>query len=166
MKIKVLSREGFEKFESDEDFVAISITDPNSERVMVDNLFVDILHLNFHDVDTSLVKRKDCKKCNGTGYVEAFKNINDGHCYCCTDKLDLKLFTSKDADDILNFVDYYKSKVNLIVVHCEAGISRSAGVAGVLSLIYNGTDEYYFKNYLPNILVYRKILNAFMGNKK
>ena len=137
MNIKVLNREAFEKFKSDEPFIAISITDPNSEKVKIKNKPIDILFLQFYDLD------KD------TGQFPYSKFI----------------FNTNQAEQILNFVEEYKDKVNLIVVHCEAGISRSAGVAGSLSLIYNGTDEYYFKHYLPNMLVYRKILNVYMRNK-
>ena len=138
MKIKVLSREGFEKFESNEPFIVISITDPKSERVKVDNLFMDILHLQFYDLD----------KDTGTFPYSRF------------------ILTENQAQQILDFVNYYKSKVNLLVVHCEVGISRSAGVAGSLSLILNGTDQYYFDNYIHNMFVYRKILNNYMKKEK
>ena len=84
----------------------------------------------------------------------------------CTDKIDVKLFSDKNAQEILDFVQYNRVDIDLIVIHCEAGISRSAGVAGALSLIYNGSDEYYFKKYLPNMFVYRKILNMYMASKK
>ena len=131
MKFKVLSRQAFEEFKSDEPFIVISITDPRSERVRVDNLFMDILYLQFYDLDDQ------------------------------TKMKDFKLFTDTDAKNILYFVDYYKSKVDLLVVHCEAGISRSVGVAGALSKIYNRSDEYYFKHYLPNMLVYRTLLNNY-----
>ena len=137
MKIKVLSREGFEKFESNESFIAISITDPNSEKVKIASKPLDILSLQFYDLD------KDTEVFPYSRFI----------------------FTVNQAEQILNFVKEYKNDVNLIVIHCEAGISRSAGVAGALSLIFNGTDQYYFKHYLPNMLVYRNILNAYMRNK-
>ena len=166
MKFKVLSREAMGKFKSDESHIIISITDPNSEKVKIISRPFDILSLQFHDADEHRVQTKDCKRCNGTGYVPEFKDINDGHCYRCTDKIDIRLFTDNDARIILDFVQDCRVDIDLIVVHCEAGISRSAGVAGALSLIYNGSDEYYFHRYLPNIFVYRKILNKFMESKK
>ena len=138
MKIKVLNRETFENFKSDESFVVISITDPNSEKVKIKNKPIDILFLQFYDLD------KDTAIFPYSRFI----------------------FNTNQAEQILNFIEEYKDKVNLIVVHCEAGISRSAGVAGALSLIYNGSDEYYFKHYLPNIFVYRTILNMYMKNKK
>ena len=170
MKIKVMSREGYENCQIDEDYVLISITDPGSKpvKINIDDLknhrLLHMIRLEFHDVDKPLVKRSECTKCKGTGYLPQFLNINDGHCYQCTDKLDIKLFDDYDARNILDGARLAEM-CNLIVVHCEAGISRSAGVAGALSLIMNGTDEYYFKKYLPNMFVYRKILNAYMRNK-
>ena len=43
-------------------------------------------------------------------------------------------------------------------MHCEAGISRSAGAVAALSKVINGDDSYFFKMFLPNRLVYRLIL--------
>lgn len=164
MKIKVLSRDAFNKNEEKEKYIAISITDPTSEKInpIVKPLYM--LSLQFHDAEGSLVKREDCKRCNGTGFLPEYKDINDGHCYLCTKKLDIKLFTDQQADQILRFIDKYSKDVDLIVVHCEAGISRSSGIAGALSLLINGSDEYYFKKYIPNMFVYRKILNMYMRN--
>ena len=166
MKIKVLSRKEMEEFKSDEKHIIISISDPLSDRVKIISKPVDILTLQFHDIDKPLVSRDKCTACKGTGYLPEYKNINDGHCYRCTTMLDIKLFTSIDAQNIFDFVEIYKKDVDLIAINCEAGISRSAGIAGALSLIYNGTDEYFFKHYLPNIFVYRKILNMYMGFEK
>lgn len=74
-----------------------------------------------------------------------------------------KLFDKKEAKRILYWVNKYLDYVNVIVVNCEAGISRSSGVAAALSKILNGDDNYYFKNYCPNMLVYRTILNEYYG---
>ena len=70
--------------------------------------------------------------------------------------------TSTDAVEILEFVEKTKNKVDYFVIHCNAGISRSSGIAAALSLIYNKDDKWVFSNprYVPNMLVYRKILSA------
>lgn len=164
LKFLVLSRLEFEEFKSDEPFITISITDPKSEPVIIngnDDNFLSMLSLQFHDVDHRVRNRKDCKLCDSTGKSKLFPDINNGHCYACTDKMDIKLFDESYAEKILEFVNNYKNDVELIVVHCEVGISRSAGVASALSLIFNGTDQYYFDNYVPNMLCYRKILNVY-----
>ncbi len=69
-------------------------------------------------------------------------------------------FNDNHAKDIIQFVKKYLDKIELVVVQCDAGISRSAAVAAALSKCINDTDEYFFKNYLPNSLVYSII----MGN--
>lgn len=73
----------------------------------------------------------------------------------------LQEFQKDDAKDILDFVKRNLSLCDNIFVHCCAGISRSAGVAAALSKILSGDDEYYFKRYCPNMLVYRTILNHY-----
>lgn len=55
-------------------------------------------------------------------------------------------------------VNRYKDKINLIICQCEAGISRSAGVAGALSKVLNKDDSKIFEDYCPNMLVYRTVL--------
>ena len=67
----------------------------------------------------------------------------------------------QDAVDVLDFVEKYKDKVDLFVIHCNAGISRSSGVAAALSFIYNGDDSWVFndRRYLPNMKVREKILS-------
>jgi len=69
------------------------------------------------------------------------------------------LFNEKMAREILNFLEKHKN-INLIYVNCEAGISRSSGVAAALSKIYNGIDDKYFdsRKYIPNMLVYSTII--------
>ena len=69
-----------------------------------------------------------------------------------------EIFTIFQAQQILLLTMAYVDDIDLIVVNCEAGISRSAGVAGALSKIINGDDSAYFKHSLPNMLVYRTIL--------
>jgi predicted protein tyrosine phosphatase len=53
-------------------------------------------------------------------------------------------------------------KVDLLIVHCEAGISRSAGVAGAILKAFTGDDTQVFGDprYSPNMTCYRRVLNA------
>lgn len=50
-----------------------------------------------------------------------------------------------------------------IIVHCEAGQSRSAGTAAAILKFYTNDDTQIFDNprYTPNMYVYRKMLEAF-----
>lgn len=74
-----------------------------------------------------------------------------------------KIIQDSDAQKIADFVNKYKDKVDTIIVHCQAGISRSAGVCAAISLYLTGHDEWVFNNgyYVPNMTCYRKVLNAF-----
>jgi predicted protein tyrosine phosphatase len=95
-----------------------------------------ILHLVFHDVDS-------------------LKTANE---------YKLSAFTTEMATQILKWTkSIIEAGIDLIIVQCNAGISRSAGVAAALSLIINGDDSWVFddKRYLPNRLVYRTILQVY-----
>ena len=71
----------------------------------------------------------------------------------------------KDAEQVKCFVERVKSQVQQIVVHCDAGVSRSAGVAAAIGKYLNGDDMFIFgrPRYAPNMTCYRKTLNALMG---
>ena len=72
---------------------------------------------------------------------------------------DVIYFNEQHAKDILDFVEKVWDKIDLLMVHCLAGMSRSPGVAAAIAKIKYGNDDFYFKRYLPNTLVYRTILN-------
>lgn len=69
---------------------------------------------------------------------------------------------TEDAEEIKRFVELHKD--DPIIIHCDAGISRSAGIAAALMKYYNGDDTPIFDNprYCPNMLCYRTMLNALM----
>lgn len=73
--------------------------------------------------------------------------------------------TRADAEKILAFVNQHINEVDEIIVHCGAGISRSAGVCAALMLIINGSDEAIFGNgkYCPNNNCYRLMLESYFG---
>ncbi len=74
------------------------------------------------------------------------------------------------ANNIVNFVNNF-NEIDTIIVHCDAGQSRSAGVAAAIAKFFNGDDEQFFSGggmygsprYTPNRLAYRKVLQAFHG---
>jgi len=72
-----------------------------------------------------------------------------------------ELFNEAMARRILRFIRRHKDSVNLIVCHCEAGVSRSAATAAALTKCFNQSDmEFYKGRFHPNQLVYRTILNV------
>ena len=69
-----------------------------------------------------------------------------------------------DAEKIAEFAKNIADKVDQIIVHCEAGVSRSAGVAAALMKYFNDDDMPIFENprYCPNMHCYSMVLNALM----
>ena len=145
--IRVMSR--FEAFnycknQHSEQAVIISISTPHIDyecRVFKSdtNGIIDILELFFADVDDP-------------GNIE----ISDD--YAATKEL----LTDKDAKRIAEFAERYKDK--LLIIHCDEGVSRSAGVAAAILRHYTGDDAEIFDNlysYNPNMWCYFKVLKAF-----
>lgn len=71
-----------------------------------------------------------------------------------------RYFSKELADQILDFAAQYWDKVEVILVHCEAGRCRSPAIAAALSKIYYNDDMAFFKQYTPNMFVYRTIMQA------
>lgn len=73
--------------------------------------------------------------------------------------------TMTDAIKIAEFVHQYENTtIDRIIVHCGAGISRSAGVAAAIAKYLYGNDSCIFndRRYRPNMLCYRETLFALM----
>jgi len=69
--------------------------------------------------------------------------------------MDNHIFNATQAEKILEFMDGVKDEIDTLLVHCEAGISRSPAIAAAIDKIYLGNDaKRYFREYRPNILVY------------
>lgn len=126
------------------DSAIISISTPNIDYSYIkveptdENRVVAILNLEFMDAD-----------CPGDNDVYGNPTtISD-------------LMSDKDAKTVVDFVETYKDK--RILVHCDAGISRSSAVAAAILKHYTGNDDMIFDSrwYNPNRWVYRKVLEAF-----
>ncbi len=123
-------------------FVIVSIVSPEYPEydIPYNSKCKDILYLRFHDTDNE-------KNVKGSIYeVEELKVISDN-----------------DIKQLLEFADKHKDITDWIV-NCEAGMSRSAGVAMALSEIMNNTKTphtYIQSNYpikFHNVDVKLKIL--------
>lgn len=75
----------------------------------------------------------------------------------------LKLMKKHQAYAIKTFINYHKDKVNNIIVHCTAGISRSGAVGCILARYLNGDDNYLLTTgrYIPNKHVYKLMCEVF-----
>jgi len=72
------------------------------------------------------------------------------------------IFDAQKAKQILDFVKEMWPQVECFLVHCHAGMSRSPAVAAAIENIYHGRgeDNYWFERKVPNMSVYRTILNT------
>jgi predicted protein tyrosine phosphatase len=71
------------------------------------------------------------------------------------------LFSRKQASDVWTFTQQHLSEIQRIIVHCDAGVSRSSAVAAALARVLNDDDtEFFGGRYRPNMRVYRILLDA------
>jgi predicted protein tyrosine phosphatase len=130
----------------------ISITDPDSDfpHFAPNENRLGILFLQFYDLDDI---RDQMTPKDAAEYLAQF---GDG------------LFKDHQAAEIVDFVEGVKSKIKGILVHCEAGVSRSAAVAAGIELVLNGSNERVFndRRYSPNLYVYTKLLFAWQKKSK
>ena len=73
-----------------------------------------------------------------------------------TDFKDIKVASSKDIAGLKAFIDKIKDDCECLIIHCHAGISRSAAIASAVSE-YLGISHSFFSDDIhhPNIHVYR-----------
>lgn len=70
------------------------------------------------------------------------------------------LFTEKQANLILDWVEGIENAADMLVVSCEAGLCRSAAVAAAISNRYFKDDKMFFRPpYVPNMYVYRTLMD-------
>jgi len=136
MDIIVLNEDNIKKYSAEKKHIVISIRTPGTSPVILpeNENRIGCLYLAFPNLER---------------YEPALKIPEE------------KYFNSEYAFSILMLVEAFNPE--LVICQCEAGISRSAGVAGALANIYKGDDSYFFRRYLPNMLVYKTILNTYHG---
>lgn len=69
------------------------------------------------------------------------------------------LISSNDASLVKRLLDRFPNTD--IIVHCDAGVSRSSGIAAAILKAYTGDDSRIFNNprYRPNMRCYRFVLD-------
>lgn len=67
-------------------------------------------------------------------------------------------FTTEHAERILDFYTEMRPRIELLVIHCLVGISRSPAVAAALTTLEGEVDVHWFYQKRPNRLVYRTLL--------
>lgn len=141
MEIKIFNRtnavkESYRELKKSK--VIISISDPDKSRANFNRENKSIkakLYLSFYDIDE---KTKDIFK-------------------------PYEMMSRRDANKIVDFVCYWQDKVDEIWVNCEAGVSRSAGIAAAIMESFYQDSSVIFDDtrYLPNMYCYRLTKNAF-----
>lgn len=103
----------------------ISITDPDRgvPAFKPNENRLGILHLQFYDLEdiSAQMEPKDA--------VEYLAQFGHG------------LFKDEQAAEIVDFVEGIKDRIKGILIHCEAGVSRSAAVAAVIELMLNSSNK-------------------------
>lgn len=76
-----------------------------------------------------------------------------------------KSMTQEHADQILEFIRGVWEKIGVLMVHCDAGLSRSPAVAAAIARIFmgEGEDAVYFQRFWPNYHVYKMLLETHFG---
>ena len=134
--IEVRSRGYAERFRCRAPWAAISVsTSPDEFPVLSDENRVGLLQLNFWDVSQALP---------GMKHVIAFNRYH--------------------STQILEFIQDVWENIDCLLVHCEAGMSRSPAIAAAIDKIYHGDDSFWFNTKTPNMLVYRTILEDYYGD--
>jgi len=141
MKIIIMSRAQVKKFSyypHDEKIAVISISDCDKDYPILNN-----------------------NKKNGIAHICKFHfdDVEEGGLHCISEN---------DAGHIASFIGRVKDNIDMLIVHCEAGISRSAGVAAAIMKFINDDDTVVFDNpmFHPNMTCYKKVLNAFQENQR
>ena len=74
------------------------------------------------------------------------------------------LFHDDQAHDILDFITTYWDEIETLLVHCDAGISRSSAVAAAIArLKLNDESEFLESPFEPNPKVYRILREVASG---
>ncbi len=134
-KILVLSRLKAEGFTSDKPWAAVSISTTGDYAKLNKCQQVGLLQISF----------ADAVKLTPEDLQEEPK---------------LRLFTAEQAATILDFVGVHWDEIEVLLVHCYGGLSRSPAVAAAISKIYYGTDEPFFARFALNRLVYSTIMQV------
>jgi predicted protein tyrosine phosphatase len=136
--------------------------DPNEARLPVNHLTRGVLRLQFHDLDRVPKEPLPLIGVPPESWAAQFPATAD------------TLFNERTARQVLDFVRAHliqdqafaarqrpEMAVQAIVVHCDAGLSRSPAVAAALTRgLFEQDDSHWFKTKAPNMLVYRRLLNA------
>lgn len=75
------------------------------------------------------------------------------------------LMSASSARAIARFCEKWHDAVDMLIVHCDGGVSRSAGVAAAILRWFDADDSDLFRSRSksPNMWCYTRVLDAFRG---
>ena len=141
LALQVLDRDGVRACSHQEPYTVLSITDPQYRHPELkrNDFCQAVLQISFSDVGEQAARLKAVSP-----HVTAF--------------------TLALAAQVADFVsEQVRAGTGLLVINCEAGMSRSAGVAAALSQFYNHDETFFFEHYRPNAWVRSLVLEALQG---
>lgn len=126
VKVEVCSALDASEFSSDQPWACISIASREGEwPELADENRVALLQLAFSDVETPV-------------------SSDDG-----------RSFSASDAREVIDFVMEHSPKIQHLLIHCERGESRSAGVAAAIAPLFGiNPNQFNQGRQSPNALVY------------
>jgi predicted protein tyrosine phosphatase len=142
-KILILPVTAACKFNHDKPWACISVSEDEVisqgiAKVMPSENRVGLLSLAFHDI-----------------WLEKHTHLGEGY----------NLMEQKHAAQVVAFVEQVWDNVELLMIHCHAGISRSSAIGKAISEKYEDQfHSYYSKLYRPNPHVYKLVQEQFNGN--
>ena len=139
-KILILPRSSAQNFVYEKPWACISIATDPSELAKINQVQrVELLQLTFEDLE-------GCPAGFAEKFPEKAKNM----------------FTEAHAQQILEFSKKWWNKIDLLMIHCYAGVSRSPAVGKALSDIYqSGFSDYFDMMFSPNKMVYSTIKKVY-----
>lgn len=141
MQIEVRSKAMATIFNPGTPWACISVvTQPGSWPEFIKDQPTAIIRLSFCDLDMTQPELQEYYK-DGEG-----------------DHMGVPYFNREFAKEIM---DFYLSvqEMEWLLVHCEAGWSRSPAIAAALDKIFKDDDMKWFANYSPNRFVYRLLID-------
>jgi predicted protein tyrosine phosphatase len=114
-----------------------------------------VISITSHPDDVAHLRPNDaCRGLLRLSFVDA-EAPSDQHA-------EASLFSSEQANQVWSFVSKHQPDVERVIVHCDAGVSRSPAVAAAISKALTGDDsEFFAGRYRPNMRVYRLMLEAY-----
>lgn len=138
--IQIRSKGAAANFRSDLPWAAISIvTQPNTWPKLAEENRQDVLQMYFWDIT-----------------VPNIQLVPDDY-----------IFDEEKAGIILDFAEKVWDKIDVLLIHCEMGLSRSPGIGAALAYCYHGphTDKEFFNRYTPNTVVYDLLLRTYFKRR-